>query len=155
MAGPVYSVVRRNMKHVSQGAFSSSSDDLEPLKDTLPLEDGEELVGLYRNPMPWADTRVVFSTKALYTIEGQDVARVPLHEIIGYESPKSKVEVTGVRVLTNDGFRFVRVAGSFGPNGNRKDAFSFIMTLRGLVSGSPIIRYPEDADGQQGGKVEK
>lgn len=149
MTGPVYSIVRRNMKHTSDGAFLSSSEDLEPVRDLLVLEEGEGLVGLYRNPTPWADVRVAFSTKALYLIEGRDVVRISLSEIIGYESPKSKVEVTGVRVLTNDGFRFVRVAGSFGPNGNRKDVFSFIMTLRGLISGSPIIRYPSDADGDQ------
>lgn len=141
MAGPVDSIVRRNMKHTSAGSFLSQTADLERLKGGLELEEGEELVGLYRNPIPWAESLIVFSSMALYAVEGQRTLRIPLKEIIGYESPEEKGCVTGVRVLTKDGSRFVRVAGTFGPNGNRKDAFAFIMTLRGLIPGEPVIRY--------------
>jgi hypothetical protein len=49
--------------------------------------------------------------------------------------------VTGVRILTKDGFRFARVAGSFGPSGNQKDAYSFIMVLRALVQGDPVVTF--------------
>ena len=62
-------------------------------------------------------------------------------DIVGYESPKSKTNVTGVRMLTKDGFRFVRIAGYFGPNRNRKDVYSFIMLLRALIPGTPIVSF--------------
>jgi hypothetical protein len=48
--------------------------------------------------------------------------------------PKSKRDVTGLRVQTPDGFRFLRVAGSFGPHGNYKDTFSFLGVIRAIAN---------------------
>lgn len=137
----VYSVVRRHMKHTSPGAFTRYQDG-----DVLPVEvtrgPGETFVGWYRNPAPWQDAFIVFTSESLYVIDGDRMGRIPLADIVGYEEPKSKTDVTGVRVLTKDGFHFVRIAGSFGPYGNQKDAYSFIMVLRALIPGEPEVRRP-------------
>lgn len=94
---------------------------------------GEPIVGLYRNPPPWEHTSIVFTLNAMYIVDSQNFERIAIDDIVDYEPPKSKTDVTGVRVLTRDGSRFVRVAGTFGPYGNRKDAFSFINMIRGLL----------------------
>jgi hypothetical protein len=141
MAVLVYSVVRRHMKHTSPGAFTRYEEGA-----VLPVEfslgTGETIVGWYRNPAPWQDAFVVFTSEALYIVNGGQIDRVAVADIVGYEDPKSKTDVTGVRLLTKDGFHFVRVAGSFGPGDRRKDAYSFIMVVRALVSGEPEVRRP-------------
>ena len=136
MATLVYSVVRRHMKRTSPGAFTRFDGASEPPVE-VSLTHGETIVGWYRNPHPWQDNVIVFTSEAFIVVDGQRVERIPVGEIVGYESPKSKTDVTGVRVLTNDGFRFVRVAGSFGPSGSQKDAFSFIMVVRALIPRAP------------------
>lgn len=102
------------------------------------------MVGWYRNPAPWEQYLIVFTSEALYLVDEGRIDRVPIRDLVGYESPKSKADVTGVRLLTTDGFRFVRVAGSFGPNGNQKDAYSFIMAIRALIPGTPTISYQDE-----------
>ncbi|XYH92479.1 hypothetical protein ACMHYB_31950 [Sorangium sp. So ce1128] len=137
----VYSVVRRHMKHASPGAFTRYEEGA-----ALPVEftpsPGETIVGWYQNPAPWQDAFIVFTSEALYTVDGGRIGRLAVADIVGYEDPKSKTDVTGVRVLTKDGFRFVRIAGSFGPSGNQKDAYSFIMVLRALIPREPGVRRP-------------
>jgi hypothetical protein len=108
------------------------------------LAPGEILVGRYRNPRPWEDCWVIFTSKSIYLVDEARVDRIPIEEIVGYESPGSKSDVTGVRVLTKGGFRFVRIAGCFGPNGNQKDAYSFIMVIRGLIPGTPVISFQDE-----------
>jgi hypothetical protein len=135
MTIPFYSIVRRHMKRTSPGSFVSVVD-----ASMLPagvIQPGESLVGLYRNPPPWEQTLIAFTDNALYIIDEQRSERIGVEDIVDYERPTSKTDVTGVRVLTRDGFRFVRVAGQFGPNGNQKDAFSFTMLLRALLPPTP------------------
>ena len=149
MAVLVYSVVRRHMKRTSPGAFTVL-EHAEALPIELLMGPGESAVGWYRNPPPWERYLVIFTSEALYLSEGERVERIPIADIVGYESPGSKTDVTGVRVLTNDGFRFVRVAGCFGPGGNQKDAYSFIMVVRALIPGTPTISFQDDgADGKE------
>ena len=76
--------------------------------------------------------------KAFIIVDGGRIERIAVGDIVGYESPESKADVTGVRVRTKDGFRFVRVAGCFGPGGNRKDAYSFLMVVRALIPRDPV-----------------
>ena len=143
MAVLVYSVVRRNMKRTSDGAFTVF-DGNGPLPLELSLASGESVVGWYQNPVPWERYLIVFTSEALYLADDGRIDRVAIKALVGYESPNSKAEVTGVRVLTTDGFRFVRVAGSFGPNGNQKDAYSFIMVVRALIPGTPTISFQDE-----------
>jgi hypothetical protein len=136
----VYSVVRRHMKRTSPGAFTRYEEGaVLPMKVTP--GPGETIVGWYRNPAPWQDAFIVFTSEALYVVDSDRIDRIAVADIVGYEDPKSKTDVTGVRVLTKDGFRFVRIAGSFGPSGNQKDAYSFIMVLRALIPGEPVVRF--------------
>ena len=130
MALAFYSVVRRHMKRT--GRYFEPGGETPP-PDLPDLESGESLLGWYRNPEPWVDSVIVFTDKAIYSVEGH-VVRIALTDIIDYESPKSKTDVTGVRVQTRDGFRFLRASGSFGPHGNQKDAFSLIMVLAVLAA---------------------
>jgi hypothetical protein len=139
MAVLVYSVVRRHMKRTSPGAFTS----FEPgptVGGEPPLRPAEPVIGWYQNPHPWQDSFVIFTSEALYVVEAGRSDRIAIADIIGYEDPETKSEATGVRVLTNDGGRFIRIAGSFGPSGNRKDAYSFIMVLRALIPGEPVVK---------------
>jgi hypothetical protein len=137
----IYSVVRRYMKRTSPGAFTAF-EGVSEVPASVALAPGETAIGLYRNPSPWRDSSILFTSTALYLLNSENTERLGVDDIIGYESPP-KTDVTGVRVLTRDGFRFVRVAGCFGPNGNRKDAFSFVMLVRALIPGTPVIVDPE------------
>ena len=138
----IASIVRRHMKRTSEGSFTLLGGSTEvPVR--LQLDSDEVVIGWYRNPSPWEDTVIVFTSHALHLAERERVDRLPIIEMVGYESPNSKV-ATGLRVLTREGFRFVRIAGCFGPHGDRKDLFSFLMVLRALIPGVPIVRYPED-----------
>jgi len=127
----LYSVVRRHMKRT--GRYFEPGGEAKP--PDLPGSDpGESLIGWYRNPEPWTDSVIVFTDKAIYSVEGGQVVRIAVADIVDYEYPKSKTDVTGVRVRTRDGFRFLRASGSFGPHGNQKDAFSLIMVLGVLAA---------------------
>jgi hypothetical protein len=107
----------------------------------LSLSPSEAIVGWYRNPAPWQDVFIVFTSEAFYLADGGQIDRIAVADIVGYEAPKSKTDVTGVRVLTKDGFRFVRIAGSFGPAGNQKDAYSFVMIVRALIPREPVVSF--------------
>jgi len=120
------------MKRTSPGAFTLA-DGAARLPLELALAPGESAIGWYRNPPPWEHDLIVFTSEAIYLVTDDKVERVLLNDIVDYESPKSKENVQGLRVRTKDGFRFIRIAGSFGPNGNRKDAFSLGMVLLTLV----------------------
>lgn len=141
----ITSIVRRHMKRTSNGSFTVF-DGVTELPVQLRLGSDEVIIGWYRNPPPWERTIILFTSQAIYCVEQGRVERIPIVEIVGYESPNSKATTTGVRVLTREGFRFVRLAGSFGPHGNRKDVFSFIMVLRALVPDAPIVHYPEELE---------
>jgi hypothetical protein len=143
----VYSVVRRHMKKTSGHAFTVF-DGVGPLPVELSLHPEEVVVGWYRNPPPWERYWIVFTSEAIYLVDEGQVDRIAVEDIVGYESPESKQDVTGVRVLTKDGFRFVRIAGCFGPNGNQRDAYSFIMVIRALVPGTPVISFQNETSGK-------
>jgi hypothetical protein len=136
----VYSVVRRHMKRTSPGAFTRLEGGAAVPVELSP-NPGETIIGWYRNPAPWQESLVVFTSEAFYVVEAGHTDRIAVADIVGYEDPKSKTDVTGVRILTKDGFRFVRIAGSFGPSGNQKDAYSFIMVVRALVAGEPLVNF--------------
>jgi hypothetical protein len=130
MALVLYSVVRRHMKQTGR-YIEVGGDETPPAVSTL--EEGESLFGWYRNPAPSSDAVIAFSDRAIYSIEGATVVRIPLTTIIDYETPASKADVTGIRVLTRNGPQFLRATGSFGPHGTHKDAFSLMMVLRVVV----------------------
>jgi hypothetical protein len=98
----------------------------------------EDVVGWYVNPRPWSDSLIVFTTAALHIVDSNKQERIPFEEIVGYESPPQRDPV-GVRLLTHDGFRFVRIAGSSGPHGNQKDAFCLVMAIRGMIPPGKLI----------------
>jgi hypothetical protein len=128
------SVVRRHMRQTSPGAFTVFEPSVEVPRG-IHVAPGEALVGWYRNPSPWEGAIVAFTSEALIILDGDQSERINLRDIVDYESPPSKEAVTGVRIRTKDGFRFVRMGGSFGPGGNRKDAYSFIMVVRAVIAG--------------------
>src|SRR5437868_5683280 len=109
MAVLVYSVVRRHMKHTSPGAFTVFDGTREPPVQ-LALASNEAIVGWYQNPPPWEHSLLVFTSEAFYVVDDERIDRIAIRDIVGYEDPGSKTDVTGVRILTKDGFRFVRVA---------------------------------------------
>lgn len=128
----VYSLVRRHMKRTSPNAFTEFDGKAEPPAELLLAAD-ETIIGWYRNPRPWEECLVIFTSEAFYVVNQGRIERLGLSEVVDYETPKSTTDVTGVRIMTKDGFRFIRIAGSFGPNGNQKDAYCFIMILHALA----------------------
>jgi len=100
----------------------------------IPLEEGEEVIGWYRNPPPWEGSVLLFTSKAIWTAEGSRTERIALRDIADYESPETTVDVTGMRVRTRDGFRFMRIAGSYGPSGKYKDFLALMMVLRAVIN---------------------
>lgn len=145
MSGIFYSLVRRHMKLTSPEAFTKAEPDTVMPVD-LQLAPTESVVGWYRNPLPWDTTLIVFTTEGFYLCDPEGTQRVMAKDIVDYQRPESKETVDGVTVITNDGPIFVRVAGTFGPNGQQKDAYSFIMMLRGwLTVHRPDWTAPSDA----------
>ncbi len=140
----VYSVVRRYMTHTSPGTFTRF-DGSQELPVKISLTPGDAIVGWYRNPPPWERYFVVFTQEAIYVVDDERVERIAVTDIVGYESPKSKTDITGLRVLTRDGFRFVRISGSFGPGGSHKDAFSFFSVIRAIAHGNRVSRTDDGA----------
>jgi hypothetical protein len=129
------SVVRRHMKGTS--GFTLCDEGT-----TLPVEfamiEGESVIGWYRNPAPWEGSMLVFTSSAIWTVEGKARERIALKDIVGYESPGTKDGVTGLRVRTSDGFRFMRAAGSYGPYGKYKDVIALMMVLRAVINSSAV-----------------
>ncbi len=130
MPFPLTSVVRRHMRKTERFREAATVDEL-PV--SVPLARGESLIGWYSNPSPWDKCFVVFTDKAIYSVEDGSCIRIDLNDVVDYEFPKSKTNVSGVRVLTPDGFTFVRIAGSRGPEGRYKDAFDFVMVVAKLA----------------------
>lgn len=131
MSVPMLSLIRRHMK---RSAAFSPCENVADLPVPISLERGEALVGWYRNPSPWEDNVVVFSTLAVYDVNAERVLKTRFDEIVEYETPKDKANATGVRLQTADGFRFVRIGGRHGPNGKFADVFDFLMILQVIVA---------------------
>lgn len=113
------------MKHTSPNAFTVFDGTVEPPVE-LSLAPDESIIGWYRNPPPWEHDVIVFTSKAIYLIDDERVDRIALSDVMDCEMPKSEEGVTGFRVITKDGFRFVRMAGRSGPHEDHTVAFSYI-----------------------------
>ncbi|MEZ4404807.1 MAG: hypothetical protein R3B06_32765 [Kofleriaceae bacterium] len=125
------SLVRRHLKQSERFVRSEERDALPP---GISIPPGEALVGWYRNPSPWDGDIVVFTDCALYSKGEGEGLRIAWDEIVDYETPKSKVDVTGVLIRTPGGVAFVRMAGAHGPEGKFKDVFGLVMLLNTLVN---------------------
>ena len=123
------SIVRRYMKGTS-GFVLCDEGKLAPV--TVSLADGEVMIGWYKNPTPWDGSSLVFTSHAIWSAEGDTKERIAFGDIVGYESPRTK-GVSGLRVRTKDGFRFLRVAGAYGPSGKYKDFIGLMMVLRSVT----------------------
>jgi len=87
-------LIRRHMKRSPTFVLCETVADL-PVS-VSPGSD-EAVVGWYENPSPWEDTVVVFTSLAIYVAEKGRIVRTPFEEILGYETPKDNLTVTGVR----------------------------------------------------------
>ncbi|SRR6266542_2852923 len=128
MALVMSSVIRRHLKDAE--AYVDARETPPPIQFDFKAE---EVVGWYRNPPPWEEAYVAFTTSALYIFDGTQQTRVPFDDIMHYEVPESKDESTGVRLRTRDGIAFVRFAGRSGPLGKFSDAFALVGLLRAVV----------------------
>ena len=129
------SVVRRHMKDTSGFVLYA---DGAALPVALTLEGNEKLIGWYRNPAPWHDSVLLFTTNAIWTFDGNAAERLPLREIAGYESPQSKESATGIRIRFRDGFRFLRAAGASGPDNKYKDHLAILNILRAILKSAAL-----------------
>jgi hypothetical protein len=118
------------MKHAEGFVRSAAPPDLGQTAE-IPADEG--VIGWYRNPAPFDDCYLVFSTDALFLVNSSSTTRVAWKDILGYESPELKGTVTGVTIRTRAGALFVPIAGSHGPGGKFKDAFSLVMVLQGIA----------------------
>lgn len=129
MAFAISSVVRRHMKLT--GRYRDAQ--LAPLPFATTLVPEERVLGWYQNPEPWEQSVLVFTTDAIHAIQPGHLVRVNLSDIVGYEYPPPGRPPVGVRVVTRDGFRFLRAAGSFGPSGAQLDALCLIQVLLAII----------------------
>ncbi len=130
MALMLYSILRRNLKNTGR-YFEPSQESEQPRPDGL--DEDEVLLGWYRNPEPWENCVLVFTDRAIYSVEPAKSFRLMLNDIEGYETPDSKSQLIGVRIRTSDGFRFLRVAGSTGADGKFRDAFGLITVIQAVL----------------------
>lgn len=131
MALAVSSLVRRNMKHVPQYVAADAVSIDKPF--SLDLEPGEELVGWYRNPPPYEDSVIVFTSTSIVSLERDMAVRIRLADIVDYQTPDSKTDADGVRIRTVDGIRFVRMVGHHGPSGMHSDVFCLVPILHSVI----------------------
>ncbi len=131
MALVLYSVLRRHMKPT--GRYFEPRADL-PAPPVMGLPSGETVLGWYENPEPWQESLLIFTDNAIYSINGSEIVRIGIDEIVGYDMPSKTTDVTGVRVRTRDGFRFLRIAGSHRAKGKTKDALERIP----VTDGTPL-----------------
>jgi hypothetical protein len=122
------SLIRRQLRHAE--AFVEGDGKRPPF--ALDTED-ERIVGWYNNPKPWDGTYVVFTTRAIQVSEGSSWMRIAFDDVVDYVLPSSKSDATGVRVVTRDGFRFIRFAGRSGPAGVHSDAFALVGLLHAFI----------------------
>ncbi len=108
MALLIYSIIRRYMKETGR-YFEPGSQQPPRLHGLLP---GESLIGWYRNPEPWTECALVFTDRAIYSVDGDATTRLGIDEILGYETPSKTKNVDGVMVRTRDGSHFLRISGS-------------------------------------------
>lgn len=121
------SIVRRHMKRT--GRFITF-EEAQTAPVAMPAE--ERIIGWYKNPPPWENELVLFTWSAIWISDGFRLVRLPIDELAGYQEPTSKADLVGVSVRMRGGdTHFVRVGGT--RDGNVKDAFDFIMALRGLI----------------------
>ncbi len=127
MSDIIPSIVRRYLK--SSKAFTVNTGETgPPWADVSP---NERIIGWYRNPDPFADECVVFTSEAIYFGAPPQLTRLAIRDISDYEVPHDKQNVTGVRVRTADGFRFIRIAGR--GEGSIRDAFALVMIVRAFL----------------------
>ena len=140
----LYSVIRRHMK--ATGRYLEPSKGVEcPVG--AKISGDERLLGWYQNPEPWQNCFIAFTDKAIYNVEPREVVRLDLRNIVGIETPKKGTKMSGVRVRTPDGFRFLRIMGAHGVSGKVKasleriglggrtqnDVINLVQVLRVLV----------------------
>ena len=89
MAVLVYSVVNRHMKRTSPGAFTRFAGAARVPAD-VKLVPGETIVGWYRNPSPWEQCLIVFTSHAFYYLEqlAGPIAAVSGHLLKGPGDPR-------------------------------------------------------------------
>jgi hypothetical protein len=124
------SVLRRHLGRHSPEHFREIVDGAT-CEWSAHVVNGESVLGEYRNPAPYERTTIVFTDRAIYSF-GDPVIRVALESISGHESPANKQTVTGLRIRTDEGFRFLRVSGPQPPRGSAKDAFMLLMVIRAI-----------------------
>jgi hypothetical protein len=114
MALLLYSVIRRHMK--ATGRYCEPTEEREP-PCTSEIRLDESLLGWYRNPDPWQKCVLLFTDKAIYSVDEWPTTRIAIEDIIDYEFPKPKTDVTGVRIRTRDGFLLSSRVGLFRAGG--------------------------------------
>ncbi len=73
------------------------------------------------------------SNNASVVVMCDETMRIEFDRIVGFEMPASVASATGLRLRTTDGIRFVRMAGSYGPDNKFKDVFSLTRVLHVLT----------------------
>jgi hypothetical protein len=127
----MHSLILRNMKH-ARGFDTGGA--ATAMAASLPIGANEQLVGVYRNPPPWQTSSLLLTDEAIYAVDqGAAPRRIAWAEIVDYDGPPDKREVENVTVRTRTESITLRIAGSHGPDGKFKDAFSFGQILNVLT----------------------
>ncbi len=121
--------MRRHMKHAASFVTYKNG---RPLPFSWP-DTREHIIGWYHNPPPWEQVRLVFTNCAIYVGDESAWTRIALDDITDYELPRPKERASGVRIVTRDGIRFVRIAGRSGKGAEFIDAFALVGLLHAYL----------------------
>jgi hypothetical protein len=126
----VASVIKRHLKH---SKCFTASGGLGTHAEWPKLDPDEILVGIYRNPSAVSPDEIAFTTKGLHVREGPREFEIPFADLLSFDVPDSKTTASGVRVTSSEGSYFVRLTGTYGPNGKYRDAFSLVSILNAVL----------------------
>jgi hypothetical protein len=132
MSEIVKSLVLRSMR---DSPWFTRVTDAAELPVPIALADGELPVGWCRNPPPWEDQILIFTSVAMHVGTRDALERIAYDDLLDYETPRDKATNTGLTVRTAAGSRFIRLGGRFGSSGNNQDAFGLLNIVKMLVPG--------------------
>ncbi len=126
----VRSVVQRHLKSTMHFTSARSGEKC-PVEPDL-MED-EEVVGWYTNPPGEQVATLVFTTRAIHVACGDQTKRLDIDTFESCAQPASKVSPKGLSLMASGERIFLPAAGSFGDEGQFKDAYVLFSVLRALL----------------------
>jgi hypothetical protein len=129
----VEAVIRRNLG--SAPSFVDAREKARPTELAIVHAD-EEVVGWYMDPSASSrEPSLIFTKTAIYHVHAESYRRVAFRDILRYELPESKMDASGVVVLTRTERIVLPMRGRNGVDNRYCDAWGLVQMLH------TILRY--------------